>query len=257
MASSNDQKTLLYRKFIEYKKRYIKESNKDLDESATRIMINNLLSEVFGYIELEDIKTEYSIKGGYADYVIQIERKKHFIVEVKAIQLDLSEKHLRQSVSYAANEGIDWIILTNGRQLELYRVIFSKPIGVKKIFDVNFADESSIKKSLDFLYYITKKSVLKNELTSFWKRFEALTPSKLAKNLYSVEVVKFLKKTLKNNTGIVFSDDDILESIHQIIVDKIDSVKPKSPIGSQVKKENKVVESKTENTQSIISDVEK
>jgi hypothetical protein len=70
-------------------------------------MINSLLTDILGYKELEEAKTEYRIRFEYADYVIQVKRKKHFVVEVKPIAIDLSEGHLRQSLSYAANEGID------------------------------------------------------------------------------------------------------------------------------------------------------
>ena len=116
----------VYENLKAYRKQYLKKRYSDLGESATRLMVNSLLTDVFGYIELEEIKTEYRIRGAYADYVIQLARKKHFIVEVKAMQLDLDEKHLRQSVNYAANEGVDWVVLTNGKQIELHRVIFSK-----------------------------------------------------------------------------------------------------------------------------------
>lgn len=213
-----------------YKKRYIRQQYMELDESATRLMVNSLLTEVLGFTELEEIKTEHRIRGEYADYVIQLQRKKHFIVEVKSIQLDLTEKHLRQSVSYAANEGIDWIILTNGKQIELYRVLFGKPIDTRKIFEFDFSNKDDFKKMPEFLAYLTKKAVMKNELEDFWKRFEALEPVQLSRNLYSIEVVKFLKKVLKSKTGLSFEESAILESIHQIVTTKIDCLKPKAPV---------------------------
>lgn len=235
MATKN-QKQELYKKLQAYAKQYLKKEYKDLDESATRLMINSLLTNVFGYIELEEIKTEYRIRGEYADYIIQVKRKKQFVVEVKSIQLDLNEKHLRQSVGYAANEGVDWIILTNGKQVELYRVLFGKPITTRKIFDFDLSDAKELKNMCDMLYLLTKKSVLKDELNHFWARFEALEPVKLSSHLYSNEVVRFLRKVLKNKTGLYFGDDDILDSIHKIVSTKIESVKPKNPISSTGKK---------------------
>lgn len=226
MATQN-QKNKLYSNLKKYQKRYLQKQYKDLDESATRIMVNSFLTDVLGYKELEDIKTEYRIKGEYADYVIQLARKKHLIVEVKAIQLDLSEKHLRQSVNYAANEGIDWILLINGRQIELFRVIFGKPIDIKKIFKFNLDDKVELKESLEFLFYLTKGSVLKGELEVFWKRFQVLEPKDLSKNFYSIEVVRFLRKVLKNKSGLFFSEEDILDSVYRVITTKIDSNKPK------------------------------
>ncbi len=219
-----------------YKSRYLKKQYEELDESATRLMVNSFLTDVLGYKELDEIKTEYRIRGEYADYVIQLARKKHFVVEVKAIQLDLNEKHLRQSVNYAANEGIDWIILTNGKEIEVYKVIFSKPIESRKLFSFDLSNPEHFKKAPEFLMYLTKKSVLKDELEDFWKRFEALEPIQLSKNLYSEEVVRFLKKCLKKKTKLTFSEEDILDSIYKIITLKIDSVKPKKAIKTVAKK---------------------
>lgn len=234
------QKSKLYEKLKKYQKRYLKKKYKDLDESATRIMINSFLMDVLGYKELEDIKTEYRIKGEYADYVIQVARKKHFVVEVKAIQIDLSEKHLRQSVNYAANEGIDWILLINGRQIEVFRVIFSKPIETRRLFKFDLSDKSDLKESVDFLVYLTKKCVLNGELDFFWKRFQALEPSELSKNFYAKEIVRFLRKVLRVKTGISFNEDDILDSIYKIITTEIGSKKPKTPLDVFKKKKARV-----------------
>lgn len=230
-----------------YAKQYLKKQYSDLDESATRLMINSLLTSVLGYTELEEIKTEYRIRGEYADYVIQTNRKKQFVVEVKAIQLDLSEKHLRQSTAYAANEGIEWIILTNGKTIELYKVLFEKPINTKKIFAFNLMDQKELQSSVEFLYYLSKKSVLKNELDDFYNRFEALEPKTLASNLYATEVIRFLKKVLKKKTGLTFTEEDILHSVHDVIVSKIESTCPRAPVSlfkkkPQEKSANKVVE---------------
>ncbi len=238
--ATQTQLSEFHKKLKVYSKQYMRKQYNDLDESATRLMINSLLTTVLGYKELEEIKTEYRIRGEYADYIVQLNRKKQFVVEVKAIQLDLSEKHLRQSVSYAANEGIDWIILTNGKTVELYRVIFAKPITTKKIFSFDLTDEKQLKASSEFLYYLTKKSVLKDELDNFYARFEALEPSVLATNLYAVENIRFLKRVLKYKTGLSFNEEDILKSVHQIITLKIESVCPKAPL-MLFKKVKKVV----------------
>src|SRR5882724_220512 len=87
-----------------FQKKYFTKKLGDLDESGTRLMINDLLSMVLGYEPIEEIKTEYMIRGTYADYVVQIKGTRHFLVEVKALTLTLSDKHLRQVINYGANE---------------------------------------------------------------------------------------------------------------------------------------------------------
>lgn len=211
----------------EYKKKYLRKEFSSLDESATRIMTNSFLSELLGYQELVDIKTEYRIRSEYADYVIQLKRKKHFVVEVKSIELDINEKHLRQSLSYAANEGIDWILLLNGREIQLYRVNFGKPVTTTLIYKLDLMDKEDFKKAPELLWYLTKKAVEKGELETFWKRTNALNSSNLAKILYSEEIVKRLRNDLKEQTGIYFQVEDVAESLLQIITTTVEFPKPK------------------------------
>lgn len=52
-----------------YKKKYLRKEFINLNEADTRIMTNSFLTEILGYRELEEIKTEYRIKSEYADYV--------------------------------------------------------------------------------------------------------------------------------------------------------------------------------------------
>ena len=68
-----------------YNKKYLDPDISELDESGTRIMINTFLTDVLGYKPIEEIKTEYMIKGRYADYIIQVNKVRHFLVEVKAL----------------------------------------------------------------------------------------------------------------------------------------------------------------------------
>lgn len=219
----------LEKRLREYRKKYLtKKQNLELDESATRLMVNYFLTGVMGYVELDDIKTEYNIRGEYADYVIQLARKKHFVIEVKSIQIDLNERHLRQSTSYAANEGIDWIVLFNGKQVQLYRVIFAKPISVHKVFDFDLSDLSTIKSASENLIYLTKTAVAKNEMELYWKRFDALTPASLVKTIYSADVIRAIRLKVKKNTNINFDQRDILEAVHQLVTQEHEVVIPKT-----------------------------
>ena len=198
-----------------YKRRYVKKQFNNVDESATRIMINMFLTDVLEYKELDEIKTEYAIRGEYADYVIQLKRKKQFVVEVKSAQLDLNERHLRQSLSYASNEGIDWILLTNGRVFQFYRVIFEKPMRTELLVDIDFSDASSkqMKQFADVIVLFTRRSVEKNEHELFWQKSIALAPRNISKLLFCEEVVKLIKRELKKTSTITFENDAIKDAL--------------------------------------------
>lgn len=223
------QRAQLEKRLRDYRKRYLtKKQNLELDESATRLMVNYFLTVVLGYVELDDIKTEYSIRGEYADYVIQLARKKHFVIEVKSIQLDLNERHLRQSLSYAANEGIDWIMLFNGKQLQLHRVLFGKPISHHKVCEFDLADLTQMRQASEHLSHLTKMAVQKNELDEYWRRFNALTPASLIKTIYSADVINAIRLKVKKQSGINFDNLEVLDAVHTLVASEFESVKPKT-----------------------------
>jgi hypothetical protein len=112
------------------------------------------------------------IKGTYADYVVQLKGVRHFLVEVKALSLELSEKHLRQTINYGANEGIEWALLTNGRVFEFYKILFNKPIESRKIFSVDLSDGASLRSAVEQLQYLHKDGLQKKSLKMLWNRFE-------------------------------------------------------------------------------------
>ena len=216
------QKLLKFTQSIkDYKKKFLDKPLGELDESGTRLLINHFLTEMLGYETLSEVKTEYMIKGTYADYVIQIGGKRHFLVEVKALSLNLSANHLRQSINYGANEGIDFVLLTNGRVFELYKVLFEKPISHELIFSLNLSELSNLKIIADQLQYLHKDEVLKKGLDVLWDRHSALSPKNLSKLLFSDEVVRFLKKELKKKYNIKFDEVIIENAVKRIAMESV------------------------------------
>lgn len=89
-------------------KKYVKISemakSRNMNESDTSNIINDLLGEVLGYDKFFDVTTEYKIKGQYADYGVKIDDKLSLIIEVKAMSVKLNENHIFQASSYASTE---------------------------------------------------------------------------------------------------------------------------------------------------------
>src|SRR3990170_3421025 len=46
----------------------------------------------------------------------------------EATGIDLNERHLRQVMMYAVNEGVEWAVLTNGHIWQLYHIAFEQPV---------------------------------------------------------------------------------------------------------------------------------
>jgi hypothetical protein len=204
-----------------YSKKFLHKKMVELDESGTRLMINAFLTDVLGYAPIEEIKTEYMIRGTYADYVIQSKGIQHFLVEVKALSLQLSDKHLRQATNYGANEGIDWILLTNGRAFDLYKVIFEKPIYARKVFSVDLTDSKKIKDIINDIEFLHKECVENKGLEALWNKTVALDPEYIAGYLFEPSVTNFIKRNLNKKFKSRFSTEEINHSIAKIITENI------------------------------------
>lgn len=224
-ASKQEKLTSALKAYI---KKYFSNNLSELDESGTRILINCFLSDVLGYTAIEEIRTEYMIRGTYADYMVQVAGVRHFLVEVKALSLKLNESHLRQTVNYGANEGVEWALLTNGKTFEMYKILFNKPIEAIKVFSIDLNGSANIKASTEVLQYLHKDAIKGKGLELLWGKTLALDPCTIAGLLYSPQIIGHLKKLLKEKYNSKFEEADIENSIKRIITEpiNIDNIKP-------------------------------
>ena len=107
--------------------------SRDINESDTVVIITDMLSEIFGFDKYSEITSEFAIRGTYCDLVTQIDGDLQYLIEVKAVGIELKESFIKQAVDYAANQGIDWVILTNGIRWIIYKIAFTKPIDKDQV----------------------------------------------------------------------------------------------------------------------------
>ncbi len=211
-----------------YQKKYLNGKTTELDESGTRLMTNFFLAEILGFAPIDEIKTEYMIRGTYADYVIQTKGVRNFLVEVKALSFNLSDKHLRQAINYGANEGIEWALLTNGKNFEFYKILFNKPIESKKVFSIDLSDPTASKDNAEILQYLHRDSVTNKGLDLLWDKYIALDPANVAGLLYAPSVTNFIRRVLKKKYKIQFTTEEVTAAIDRIAYEvvQLDGIKP-------------------------------
>jgi hypothetical protein len=112
---------------------------RDVGEADTVTIIKDMLADVFGYDKYAEVTSESAIRGTYCDLATKIDGQLQTLIEVKAIGLDLKEQHVKQAVDYAANQGVDWVLLSNGVCWRNYHIIFAKPIDQELVVDIDFA----------------------------------------------------------------------------------------------------------------------
>jgi predicted type IV restriction endonuclease len=187
-----------------------KASANSAQESDTRMIVSSIVSEVLGWDAFDNLTGEYRIKGSFADFVIRKDNRHFIIIEVKAISSKLSDKHLYQAVSYAANQGVEWVILTNGACWQLYRILFTKPVQQELIFEVSFLNEEPKPKAkVDLLYLLTPEAQRKDELEGFYQRKRAISPGNIAKLILSEPVLTKLRAVINTESGYKLPLDEL------------------------------------------------
>ncbi len=135
----------------------------DVNESDTVTIVTDILCEVFGYDKYENITSEFAIKKTYCDLAIKLNGRNPLLIECKAIALDLKDDYVRQATNYAADSGIEWVVLTNGILWKVYRVMFGKPVDKELVYEFNLC-EINVKKQCDIelLYYLCIEAFANN-----------------------------------------------------------------------------------------------
>lgn len=113
------------------------------NESDTVTIITDMLCEVFGYDKYNQLTSELSIKRTFCDLAVRLDGQLRLLIECKAIGVDLREEHVMQATNYAANTGVDYVVLTNGAIWQVYQVLFEKPVERVLLSQFDFCELSA------------------------------------------------------------------------------------------------------------------
>jgi len=185
--------------------------DRDVNEANTVFIIRDMLAEVFGYDEHLDITSEFAIKGTYCDLAIKLDSSVEFLIEVKAIGLNLKDSHLRQAVDYGARNGVPWIILTNGMVWEVYKIRFEQPITYDLVCSFDFAVlDPKNPEHQERLFIICKEGLVKAAREEYHERVLTLNRFILGSLILSDEVVGVIRRELRKlSNGVLVEPEDI------------------------------------------------
>ena len=192
---------------------------KDVNESDTGTLIVDILSEMLGFDKYNDITTEHNVRGQYCDIALKINGKIKLLIEVKAIGIELKDTHVRQIIDYAANEGLDWVILSNGLKWRIYKVIFSKPIQSALVAEIDSLDlKYKSKDDVQKIYILTKEAISKSSLDLFFTQKQATDKFMLGNLLCTENILNAIKKELRQ----IFPDIKVLsEEISNVLLHEV------------------------------------
>jgi hypothetical protein len=183
---------------------------RDVNEADTRFLVTDFLCEALGYDKFADLTAEFAIKGDFADYGLRVDKQLVALIEVKRVTTKLVEKHLRQVEQYGANEGLEWLMLTNGAQWQVYHLDAALPLTVELVFEVDLVGPETPAKKADRLFAITHEGIKHKVIDEVWKAKRATSPRAIARVLTSPAVVTVIRKELRRETDYSATDEEIL-----------------------------------------------
>lgn len=192
---------------------------RDVGEADTVTIIKDMLADVFGYDKYSEVTSEFSIRGTYCDLATKLDGTLQTLIEVKAIGADLKDPHVKQAVDYAANQGVDWVLLTNGVCWRVYHVVFSKPIAHELVLDIDFcALNPKSQADLDRLFLWCKEGWVRSVLGEYHTQKQALSRFFIGAMVLSPPVLDVIRRELRRVTPDVKVDVD---QVKEVLVNEI------------------------------------
>jgi len=191
---------------------------RDANEGDTRLLVTDFLCEGFGFDKYTDLTTEYQVKGEFADYGVRIDRELIAFIEVKRVATKLASKHLRQVEMYAVNEGVEWVILTNGAVWQVYHLTGGLPVVIDLALDVDLLSDQSPSRKVSQLFYLTRESLKRRQIDELWKVRRATSAHSLAEVLISEAVVEEVRKELRRRTGHNVDQAELVRLLQETVL---------------------------------------
>ncbi len=199
--------------------------DRDVSEADTVTIIKDLLADLFGYNKYAELTSECSIRGTFCDLAVKLDGKLSFLIEVKAIGVGLKDGHVKQAIDYAANQGVEWVALTNGVEWRLFRVLFQKPIDKQEVAQFNLLQMSARNKAdLDTLHLLTREGFSKSALADYTDRKEATSRYMLAAILLGSEPVKTALRREIRRVSEILVEPEVIEHMLREEVLKRDAI---------------------------------
>ncbi len=192
---------------------------RDVGEADTVTIIKDMLFDIFGYDKYSELTSEFAIRGTYCDLAIKIEDKLLTLIEVKAIGIELKSQHIKQAVDYAANKGVDWVVLSNGLFWYVYRLIYDKPIDFELVLEINFSNLNPRDiNDIEHLFLLCKEGWQRSALGEYHTQRQALSRFYIGAMLQTSPVLDVIRRELRRISPNVRIE---VEQIRAVLVEEV------------------------------------
>ncbi|MEA3195488.1 MAG: hypothetical protein QOD26_3821 [Betaproteobacteria bacterium] len=196
---------------------------RDVSESDTVVIIADMLVDVLGYKKYVEVTTELAIRGTFVDLAVKVGNDIRFLVEAKAIGATLKDAHVKQAIDYGANNGVEWVILTNGGTWRVYKVHFKQPIDKSLVFEFD-ALNGSVKSPqvIECLGNLSREGFEQSSMTAFYLQRQITSKFAVAALVLSEPVLAVLRREIRRLSPGCRVDVEDLQAVLQSEVLKRD-----------------------------------
>lgn len=188
--------------------------DRDLNESDTVSILNDILAEVFGYDKYLEVTSELMIRGTYCDLALKVENKLEFLIEAKAVGIELKEQHMKQAIDYGANKGIQWVVLTNSIDWRIYRIRFEQPINFDLVCSFNFLNlNPKNDKDQDILFILCKEGLAKAAREDYYEMVQNVNRYVIGHLLLGEVILCDIRKELRKLSEGLRVEEEVIENI--------------------------------------------
>lgn len=194
--------------------------DRDVNESDTSMIVTDMLAEIFGFDKYAEVTREYAIRGTFCDLATKIDGQLQTLIEVKAVGISLRENHVKQAVDYAANQGVEWVMLTNGANWKVFSVSFSKPISADLVLDLDIlAMSPNDEDAIDDLFLLSKEGIQRSGLDAYNDQLKVRNKFNLAALIMSDPILHTIRRELKRiSPDVRISVEEIKAALaHEVI----------------------------------------
>jgi predicted type IV restriction endonuclease len=232
---------------------------KDISEDDTVTVINDILADVCGYDKYHEVTSQYAIHGTFVDLAVKVDENIRFLIEVKAVGIELKDIHIKQAIDYAANEGIEWVVLTNGAVWRVYNVHFGQPIEKILVCEVDLiALSPKSDEILECFGNLSREGFSKGKMADLLHQKQLTNKFTVAALLISDDVLDDLRKEIRRLGSRIKVEVDYLRALltNEIVKrDLIDSEEAKAAV-QNVRRLQRARKKSSEKEKLIVAPVE-
>lgn len=194
--------------------------HRDISESDTAVIIGDIVADLLGYRKYVEITTEFAIRNTYVDLAVKVGADVRFLIEAKAIGVELKDGHVKQAIDYGANQGIEWVILTNAVTWRVYKINFQQPIDKSLVFELDIlAANPRNPEVIELLGSLSREGFTQSSMTALLQQRQAMSKFSVASALLSDPVITAVRRELRRRFPSVKIENESLRTIieHEVL----------------------------------------